>query len=1212
MHTKIVAGLMLICWVIGLYAQTPSGLTCEDAIPLGSEYNGNVPGAGTYWYLANSYDLPLKIQFAPADGASQIAPAVEVDFTCTPGVYDDPKLDSIINLADGWGYTMPLQFTCNLDVVDGHNEFSMSVPKTYRDILASFGLTENVTAYIKVTYGGAGGIGLSPDTTFSSCMDRGEIVTLGSVLSINAEDNDTHFVFPLAKWQDDSVRFVWQGTEPADVYLSTICDYTFDIYDDANKIYDILTVQPNDTFKLTNAEIKRALDWPENNGGLYYMKIYSQSSGTLKVEHIPMTPPAGDATLLRYGKSVQLNAHDTTKVFAMPADWTNPTEFISPTQYIFHMYVGRTHDFEISEAIADYTYHKTEDGRWLGLSKDELAALWANATGNYLYVRFDCASKTKVTPYKWSQSDCEEMSRGILPGDTLKSSKNSTIVYRMYYADWVGGDIQLKWLSNTQCPAYIVDTCSPASWNKDDARVISYKNIARRGTWTITGAEWTSWVDRKDPDGYIYLRIIPSTSTNANMVITSSAPAEEDPQCIPVDSVLTIEAWDSYEWRGVTYTESGQHSETVTQPGECDTIYSLHLTIHTTSYDSYEETNCDSINYNGKKYTESGVFTDTLFDADGNRTIMTLNFTIYHSTSSEETMVACDSLFWNGEWRKESGDYEYHTTNAAGCDSTVILHLTVGHSYAITLPEIKACDSYVWGDTTIYDSGTYTRRFKAVHGCDSIVTQTITIAHSYLDVKDVVTAYDSYTWINGMTYHSSINGPVWELSTTDGCDSTVSLNLTIRHLVADTIPHTMCASEPSYEWYGKSYNESGLYSTDTVPGEAVGGVYMDTVHTLNLTVLPLSFGDTTATACESFEWYGHTYEQSGEYDHTLEGRNIHGCDSILTLHLTINHATAGDTTATACEAFTWYGTTYTESGDYNHTLSGANIYGCDSVVTLHLAIYHATSGETTATACESFEWHGTNYTESGDYTFETKNIHGCDSTATLHLTIYHATAGEESRTEYESYTWHGTTYTESGDYTFETKNSHGCDSTATLHLTILPRPHVDYEYDTVYFCQGFNTVHEELISETMVRRYLMYVYESPAEWDYQEGLVLSQQDRRVELDLRHVEQNLEAHYIGELEPVKQIQWTFVKKGETAIETLQSTAEPLWKDFGRLTIEVRFTCGHIFSETIPVGSTEDFENIDAESTTVRKVLKDGQIYMMYQGMMYDVLGRRIKE
>ncbi|MBR6064897.1 MAG: hypothetical protein IKP57_00560 [Paludibacteraceae bacterium] len=1003
MRTKIVVGFMLICWVVGLYAQTPSGLTCEDAIPLGSEYNGNVPGAGSYWYMANTYDLPLKIHFAPADGTSSIAPAVEVDFTCTPGVYDDPKLDSIINQATGWGYTMPLSFTCDLDVVDGHNEFSLSVGKTYRDMLATFGLTENVTAYIKVTYAGGGGIGLSPDTAFSSCMDRGEIVTLGSVLNIEAEDSDTHFVFPLAKWQDDSVRFVWRGTEPAEVYLSTICDYTFDIYDDANKIYDILTVQPNDTFKLTNAEIKRALDWPENNGGLYYMKIYSQSSGTLKVEHIPMTPPAGDATLLRYGKSVQLNAHDTTKVFAMPADWTNPTEFISPTQYIFHMYVGRTHDFETSESIARYTFHKTEDGRWLGLSKDELVALWSKATGNYLYVRFDCVSKTQVTPYKWSQSDCEEMSREILPGDTLKSSKNSTAVYRMYYADWDGGDIQLKWLSNTQCPAYIVDTCSLSAWNKDNARVISYKNIARRGTWTITETEWTSWANRMDPDGYIYLRIIPSTSTNANLVITSTAPAEEDPQCVPMDSVLIVEAWDSYTWRGTTYTESGSHSETVSHPGECDTIFTLRLTIHTTSYDTYEETGCDSIFYNSKKYTETGVYTDTLFDAGGNRTVMALNFTVHQATRGEVVLTECDSLFWNGEWRKASGDYEYQTTNAAGCDSTVILHLTIYHSYAITLPDTTVCetithDGYVWrdavrGDTTIHESGIYTRGFTSKEGCDSLVQQKVIVLQ----------------------------------------------------------PNT------------------------------------------------------------------------------------------------------GDTTVVACESFVWYGVTYTKSAEPTITLT--NILGCDSVVTLH-------------------------------------------------LTIHYATTSEETRSEYESYTWNEVTYTQSGDYTFETKNAAGCDSTAILHLTIKERP--DIVYDTVYFCRGFNTVHEEQIAEDHVRRYLPYRYESPDTWDYMEGAVVSGAPDRTLVDLKRVETNLQNHYTNELTPIEHIAWSVREDGKGIYTPVVVENQPQWIPTGRLAMQIQFRCGELYNNEFPMALDE----VEADKQPVKRI-ENGQIVIMYNGTKYNVQGQKIK-
>ena len=39
------------------------------------------------------------------------------------------------------------------------------------------------------------------------------------------------------------------------------------------------------------------------------------------------------------------------------------------------------------------------------------------------------------------------------------------------------------------------------------------------------------------------------------------------------------------------------------------------------------------------------------------------------------------------------------------------------------------------------------------------------------------------------------------------------------------------------------------------------------------------------------------------------------------------------------------------------------------------------------TACDSYTWNGSTYTASGVYTFATTNAAGCDSTAILNLTI---------------------------------------------------------------------------------------------------------------------------------------------------------------------------------------------------------------------------------
>ena len=61
-----------------------------------------------------------------------------------------------------------------------------------------------------------------------------------------------------------------------------------------------------------------------------------------------------------------------------------------------------------------------------------------------------------------------------------------------------------------------------------------------------------------------------------------------------------------------------------------------------------------------------------------------------------------------------------------------------------------------------------------------------------------------------------------------------------------------------------------------------------------------------------------------------------GCDSIVTLDLTILNSTTNTVTVTNCDSFDWDGVTYTLSGQYVNVYTGVN--GCDSIVTLDLII----------------------------------------------------------------------------------------------------------------------------------------------------------------------------------------------------------------------------------------------------------------------------------
>ncbi|MBE0422300.1 MAG: gliding motility-associated C-terminal domain-containing protein, partial [Lutibacter sp.] len=81
-----------------------------------------------------------------------------------------------------------------------------------------------------------------------------------------------------------------------------------------------------------------------------------------------------------------------------------------------------------------------------------------------------------------------------------------------------------------------------------------------------------------------------------------------------------------------------------------------------------------------------------------------------------------------------------------------------------------------------------------------------------------------------------------------------------------------------------------------------------------------------------------------------------------------------------------------------------------------------------------------------------ENEAGCTNTATLNLTINSSTTSEETATACDSYTWNGTEYTESGVYTFESENEAGCTNTATLNLTINAVPVITISGNSVLTC----------------------------------------------------------------------------------------------------------------------------------------------------------------
>ncbi|MBP5662841.1 MAG: hypothetical protein J6X16_01035 [Bacteroidales bacterium] len=168
--------------------------------------------------------------------------------------------------------------------------------------------------------------------------------------------------------------------------------------------------------------------------------------------------------------------------------------------------------------------------------------------------------------------------------------------------------------------------------------------------------------------------------------------------------------------------------------------------------------------------------------------------------------------------------------------------------------------------------------------------------------------------------------------------------------------------------------------------------------------------------------------------------------------IVVNTPVSEEITQTACDSYEWNGQIYTESSDYTQTFTASN--GCDSVVTLHLTIGYSTHNIEIVDVCDSYTWHGTTYTTSGIYQYDYTDASGCPCTDTLHLTMNYGAHTVETVTACGSYEWHGETYTTSGAYIYTYTNDEGCVSTETLQLSISNMPEVSIAATDSVICEG--------------------------------------------------------------------------------------------------------------------------------------------------------------
>ena len=585
---KLFSILFCVTCALALSAQTPDGLTCENAIPVDSTYTGSISAPGTYYFTAWTYDLPLTCYFYPEDEVVTEL-YLDIDFSCTPGVYDDPNIEELLDVTMGWGIKMPIHFDDFIVDTDanGRTFYSLSVSEVYRELMSNFGLTSDVQAFVKVVTSSAGSITMAPDNQFRNCVENSEWLTLPSVVDVNVLGGEESYILPLADWQNDSVRFVWNGkTAPVQVWMGTNCDFdltlsgenaavaNFELHPDAGNGENI--------FVMTKQMIIDYINYLEK-GGIYYVRFVSAEDAELVVEKQPIQGPMADAIRLEINESVKVGANDNEQVFYFPIDWKKRNiQFVSSVNTPVKAYFATDVVFEANDteskliAVKDFV---NQDGEMqLSLSEKELTALCDAVSGDFVFVKLVADKSTTITPLYWDACYCDKNSSEIYTEDYVAiPSRNTSSVWRIYHDDWKKNDVKLYWEGKGNLKMYLLDTCSGTLATSGGNTILYHQFTVKSGktdTLTITSEQWKSWADRVSEDGYLYFRFnansvgnLSVTSTLVDIPVIPTSPCvansielkANDQLTLNLDSAFTIYRINYNEWvtTGATLTWNG-------------------------------------------------------------------------------------------------------------------------------------------------------------------------------------------------------------------------------------------------------------------------------------------------------------------------------------------------------------------------------------------------------------------------------------------------------------------------------------------------------------------------------------------------------------------------------------------------------------------------------------------------------------------------------
>ncbi len=405
--------------------------------------------------------------------------------------------------------------------------------------------------------------------------------------------------------------------------------------------------------------------------------------------------------------------------------------------------------------------------------------------------------------------------------------------------------------------------------------------------------------------------------------------------------------------------------------GDCDSTVALNLFVYYNSYDTIHASVCQGEQFTDFGFDESstGKYTHTFTNIYGGDSLVTLDLKVLpvFNDTTKVSILEGDKYEFNGKDYTEDGTFTDSLKTDAGCDSITTLQLTIlkGSSDTILafICEGERFINFGFDEST---TGEYTQTLTASNGSDSLVTLVLEVLPTYSDtIKATILNGDKYTF-GGKDY--STEGVFTDSLKSDaGCDSVMTLKLSVLKGTSDTIRASICQGE-RFTNFGFDEASAGEHTQTLTASNG-----SDSLVTLVLEVLP-TFTDTIeAQICagETYDQHGFNENHGGTYH--LDLKSINGCDSIITLILTELASYKDTLSDTICEGETYgkngFNLQNEAAGLSSHTLNFSPVSGCDSVVTLNLNVLplHATTQKFLIKQGDVARLNGKRYKEEGEY-----------------------------------------------------------------------------------------------------------------------------------------------------------------------------------------------------------------------------------------------------